>query len=116
MVLPCAAQTKPATPTAPPAVGAAPSPTSVIQATVNGSPISEAHVNQAIVSHWATPILRPVIEDRLMRQEARRLGIKLSAEAVAELFEAERAKFPRDARSRGTCRPRATTRRATSRS
>jgi len=69
----------------------------VIQATVNGSPISETHVNQAIAGHWATPILRSIIEERLIRQEARRLGIKLSAEQVHALFETERAKFPSQA-------------------
>jgi parvulin-like peptidyl-prolyl isomerase len=86
MALPCAAQPKPA--------AKPPPPPPVIQATVNGSPISEAHVNRAIHDHWATPILRQIIEDRLVRQEARRLGIKMAPEAVAELFKAERAKFP----------------------
>lgn len=93
LVVPCVAQTPaPAPAAAPPAPPAPPPP--VIQATVNGSPISETHVNQAIANRWAIPIMRSLIEDRLIRQEARRLGIKMSVERVQALFEAERKQFP----------------------
>lgn len=90
LVVPCVAQTPaPAPAAAPPAP-----PPPAIQATVNGSPISQTHVDQAIANRWAIPIMRSIIEDRLIRQEARRLGIKMSVEAVQALFEAERKQFP----------------------
>ena len=103
MGLPCLAQThatkpvaKPATkPTVAPAKPP-PAPPPVIQATVNGSPVSETHVNQAIAGHWAVPIMRQIIEDRLVRQEARHQGLKMSPEAVQALFKAERDKFASD--------------------
>jgi len=104
LVAPCLAQTNPAPvrgtarPGATAATPATPAPPPVvIQATVNGSPISATQVNQAIAGHWATPILRAIIEERLVRQEARREGIKMAPEQVQALFEAERAKFPSQA-------------------
>jgi foldase protein PrsA len=103
LVAPCLAQTPP-TPvrgTAQTGTAATPAtpapPPVVIQATVNGSPVSATQVNQAIAGHWATPILRAIIEERLVRQEARRQGIKMLPEQVQALFEAERAKFPSQA-------------------
>lgn len=61
-------------------------------ATVNGSPISKDHVAQAIDDRWAAPMLRDIIEDRLVRQEARRLGITVAADEVAAAVAAERTK------------------------
>lgn len=101
LTLPCLAQTHSTTPPAHRPVATTPGapaqppppPPPVIQATVNASPISEAHVNQAISSRWAVPIMRQIIEDRLVRQEARRQGLKLAPEAVAALVKADRDKF-----------------------
>ncbi len=103
LVVPCLAQTTPAPVRGAarprPAAAATPAPATpaappvVIQATVNGSPITATQVNQTLANHWATPILRAIIEERLVRQEARRQGIKVPPEAVQALLEAERSKF-----------------------
>lgn len=77
---------------APPAPAPTPMPP-VIQATVNGSPISETHIQQAIAQRWAIPILRTIIEERLIRQEARRRGIKVSPEEIQVRLERERKRF-----------------------
>ncbi|NPV46433.1 MAG: hypothetical protein HPY69_05725 [Armatimonadetes bacterium] len=74
---------------APPAPAPPPPPP---LATVNGSPITKDHVAQAIDDRWAAPILRDIIEDRLVRQEARRLGITVSAAEVAAAVAAERTR------------------------
>jgi parvulin-like peptidyl-prolyl isomerase len=62
-------------------------------ATVNGSPVERAHLDKALEEEWATTLLRSIIADRLIRQEARRLGIKATADEVADRFSLERGKF-----------------------
>lgn len=90
--------TRPATAPAPaaqpavhtaPAVPAPPPPL----ATVNGSPVVRAHLDKALEEEWATTLMRSIIADRLIRQEARRLGIKATADEVADRFSLERGKF-----------------------
>lgn len=87
----------------PPAQLPAPPPAIV----VNGSPISQQQIHQAIANRWAAQIARQVINDKLVRQEANKLGLKVTPEEVAARFQAERAKssseeaFQRKLRERG---------------
>lgn len=85
---PAATHAGPATPTP-----AAPSPVVPPLAKVNGSPISQAHLDQAISNRWAGPIMQALIEDRLIRQEARSRGLKVSPEDVQARFKTVRSKF-----------------------
>lgn len=77
--------TRPATPTAPAATPAPPPPP---LASVNGSPISQAHLDAAIAGRWAGPIMKTIIDDRLVRQEARRLKLKATPQEVQSRYKA----------------------------
>lgn len=78
-----------ATPTKP---GAAPP-----LALVNGSPIAQSHVDQAIANRWAGPIMKAMVDDRLIRQEARKQGLKATPEEVAAKFKTLRDKYSTEA-------------------
>lgn len=66
-------------------------------ATVNGSPVERAHLDKALEEEWAATLMRSIVADRLIRQEARRLGIKATADEVADRFSIERGKFDSEA-------------------
>lgn len=84
-----AAKPTPATPVAP----AKPAPPPPL-ATVNGSPITRDHLEQAIQNQWAAPMMRAMIEQRLIRQEARRVGLKLTPERIEAAAASRRAEYP----------------------
>jgi foldase protein PrsA len=86
---------KPGVPAKPGAVAAGPvaAPGARALATVNGSPITRDHLEQAVDNQWAVPVLRDLIEDRLIRQEARRAGLTLTPREIETASAAQRAKF-----------------------
>lgn len=90
---------KPATPAAKPvATPAKPlAPVTPPLALVNGSPIAQSHVDRAIANRWAGPIMKAMIDDRLIRQEARKLGLKAAPEEVAAKFKTVREKYSTEA-------------------
>jgi parvulin-like peptidyl-prolyl isomerase len=66
-------------------------------ATVNGSAILHAHVNNAISQRWAAAIIRSLIDSRLILLEARRVAIKVSPEEYQRAYNEVRAAFPTEA-------------------
>ena len=62
-------------------------------AMVNGSPIAQSHLDQAIANRWAGPIMKAMVDDRLVRQEARKLGLKATPEEVGARLKALRDKY-----------------------
>ncbi|MGE5530974.1 MAG: peptidyl-prolyl cis-trans isomerase, partial [Bacteroidota bacterium] len=87
---------KPATVAATAAKPALPAPPPSL-AVVNGSPVAQGHLDQAIANRWAGPIMRAIIDDRLVRQEARRLGIKATPEEVGARLKIAREKYSSEA-------------------
>lgn len=86
------APAKPATTAAKPA--APPSPAA---AWINGTAIPPQQLHALIANRFAAQIMRTLINDRLVRQEANRLGIKATTEEVVARFDAERKKSSSEA-------------------
>lgn len=88
---------KPATAVTPAVATPQPAPPPPPLAVVNGSPVAQGHLDQAIANRWGGPIMRAIIDDRLVRQEARRLGIKATPEEVGARLKIARDKYSSEA-------------------
>lgn len=94
---PAAPQASATTTSAVKPVQPAPNTAPVLLGWVNGSPISKGQLDQVIASRWGGLVMRQIIEDRLVRQEARRQGVKATPEEVQGRYLSLRDKYSTDA-------------------